>query len=75
MSNSTIATWALRFLYAGLTAYIWVRPKASDADLMKYGCLTVFSFIAAYIIGYLFIIGTNDGKFFLNNKKNKDETK
>jgi hypothetical protein len=73
MSNNKIAIWVLRFMYAGFTAYFFVQPKASNIDLVKYGCLTVFSFIAAYLVGYLYTIGTDDGRKFLNNKKKKDE--
>jgi len=68
-------TWCLRLLYAGLTAWGWVKPKSTNYDLMLFGCTTVYMLLMTYLFGILFEVGKQDGLKFLNNKKKKDETK
>ena len=67
-------TWCLRLLYAGLTAWGWVKPKSTNYDLMLFGCTTIYMLLMMYLMPFLWTIGTKDGKIFLNNKKKKDET-
>lgn len=67
--------WILKFSYITVTAFIWVKPKATLLDLMMFGCVTAFMLITSYGIGVLFELGVNDAKKILNNKKENNETK
>lgn len=69
-----VIVWALRFCCLLTVAYTTTKT-ATRVDLMLYSVFTVFSFIAAYLVGLLFTIGCNDGKNYIKNKIKKNETK
>lgn len=73
MKWQPIITWCLRLLYAGLTAWGWIKPKATQHELMLFGVTTAYMLLIAYLFGYLFEVGKKDGITFLNNKKKDNE--
>jgi len=68
MKKHEIVSWVLRFCYVALCAFIWVKPRATERDLMNFGVLTGLTIMTPYLAGLLWTIGVNDSIKYLNNK-------
>lgn len=72
MKNEEKVRWVLRFTYILIGAYTASKIH-TKFDLMMFSALSAFMPIIYYLSAYSWTIGTNDGRKFLNNKKEKDE--